>query len=80
MARYSEECPFFNEHKPCKLSVKGIMECSICIKVKLNPDDPLGITSPHGGIGRRVGLKIRSQGGGSSPSAGTTSRRGHEDR
>ena len=77
MARYSEECPFFNERKPCKLSVKGIMCCSICIRPKLDLDDPLG-TSPHGGIGRRVGLKIRSQGGGSSPSAGTKHRRGHE--
>ena len=62
MARYSEECPFFNERKPCELSIKGIMECSICIKVKLNPDDPLGYRpSPHDGTGRHMRLKISSR-------------------
>ena len=57
MARYSEECPFFNERKPCKLSIKGIMCCAICIKPRLNQDDPLG-TSPHDGTGRHKRLKI----------------------
>lgn len=60
MARYSEECPFFNERKPCKLSVKGIMCCAICIselEIMLDKDDPLG-TSPHDGTGRHKRLKI----------------------
>jgi hypothetical protein len=58
MARYSEECPFFNERKPCKLSVKGIMCCAICIKPRPNQDDPLGTSSPRDGSGKQHKLKI----------------------
>lgn len=58
MARYSEECPFFNERKPCKLSIKGIMECAVCIKPKIDLTDPLGTYRPHDGTGRHKRLKI----------------------